>query len=435
MSHKKAITLWSAVSIGIGGMVGGGIYSLLGAASGIAGNAVYISFVIAGLVALFSTYSYAKLGAKFPSAGGPVEFLVQGFGDNVFSGGFNILLWFGYIFALALYARAFGAYATTLLHSPPWYWENIFATGIVILFTAINFIGAKAMGRAELVTVAVNIGVLILFSVIGFFFVKPALLSPAKWPHLDKIFFAAGVVFLTFEGFGLVTNAAEDMENPAETLPRALYISVLVVIVLYVSVSLTVVGNLPIPQIVHASDYAAAAAAQAFLGPAGLKIIAIAALFATSSAINATLYGGANVSFMIAKDGELPQIFERKAWGRAPEGLFVTAILVILFANTFPLDKIGMMGSAAFLLIYAAVSVGHMRLYKQTGASPFLIVMAILACLFALVILVYYLGTKTPVTLIALSVVVALSFLAEWLYRRYTTRKLRARAIWHRTAH
>ena len=117
MNKKKSIGLWAAISIGVGGMVGAGIFSILGLACQIAGNAVYISFIIAGIVALLSTYSYAKLGVKYPSAGGPVEFLVRGFGAGILSGGFNILLWIGYVFALALYAKAFGAYAKTFLPS------------------------------------------------------------------------------------------------------------------------------------------------------------------------------------------------------------------------------------------------------------------------------------------------------------------------------
>ena len=426
-NEKKAMTLGAAVAIGIGGMVGGGIYSLLGAAVGVAGNAVYISFTLAGIVALFSAYSYAKLGARYPSAGGPVEFLIQGFGDGIISGGFNVLLWVGYVFALALYARAFGAYLATFFPGLPPYWQNIFATLIVLLFTGVNFLGSKAVGRSELVIVAANVGFLLLFAAAGFFFLKPALLSPAQWPHASKMLFAAGIVFLTYEGFGLVTNTAEDMEDPQKTLPKALYLSVGIVIFLYIAVSVAVVGNLAVPKIVAASDYAAAAAAQAFLGTWGLRLVAFAALFATASAINATLYGGANVSYTIARAGELPEIFERKAWGKASEGLFITAALVILFANLFNLDKIGMMGSAAFLLIYAAVSIGHLRLYRETGARPWVIWGAIIACLTSFGILTYYLWTTTPATLAVLAIVLAASFGAEWLYRTVSHRELRAR--------
>src|SRR5665647_2429898 len=97
----KPIGIWSAVAIGVGGMIGAGIFSILGIATTITGNLIYISFLIGGAIALLSTYSYAKLGTKYPSAGGPVEFLLRGFGDGILSGGFNFLLYFGYIIALS----------------------------------------------------------------------------------------------------------------------------------------------------------------------------------------------------------------------------------------------------------------------------------------------------------------------------------------------
>jgi amino acid transporter len=427
VSAKKNMGLWSAISIGVGGMVGGGIYSLLGTATQIAGNAMYISFIIAGITALLSAYSYAKLGAKFPSAGGPVEFLVRGFGDGIVSGGFNILLWIGYVFALSLYARAFGTYTMTFFPELSSYWLYVFTTSIVIFFTVINFIGSKAVGRSELFVVTVNLSVLIFFSIMGFFSIKPALLSPTHWPPVSNMFFASGVVFLTYEGFGLVTNAAEDMKNPRKTLPMALYISVAVVMLIYTFTSIAVIGNLPVPKIMKASDYAVAAAAKPFLGIIGFKLMAIAALFATSSAINATLYGGANVSYMIARDGELPRMFERKIWNKAPEGLFLTAALVILFSNFLDLGGIGMLGSSSFLLIYAAVNVGHLHLYKETGANLYIIWLAILGCITSFGILFYYLIIHSPITLVFLIIIFVLAFLAEIIYRRYTFRSLKVR--------
>ena len=169
MGNKKPIGLWSAISICIGGMIGAGIFSILGIAARISGNAIHISFIIAGIVAFLCTYSYAKLGAKYPSAGGPVEFLIKGFGDGILSGGFNILLWIGYVFVLALYAKAFAGYATTFLPSnTSGIWLNIFATAIILIFTAVNFIGARAVGKSEFFIVSVKVVILLMFVVMGF---------------------------------------------------------------------------------------------------------------------------------------------------------------------------------------------------------------------------------------------------------------------------
>jgi amino acid transporter len=427
-TQRKSIGLLAAVSIGIGGMVGAGIFSILGIATQISGNKVYISFIIAGLVALLSTYSYAKLGSKFPSSGGPVEFLVKGFGDGILSGGFNILLWIGYIFALALYARAFGGYAATFLPTGvSGLWVNVLASAIILLFMAINFFGAKAVGRSEIVIVVVKVIILLLFAGIGIIFAKSELLSLSHWPHFSNMLFGAAMVFLAYEGFGLITNAAEDIPDPKKTLPRALYLSVCIVIAIYVLVSFAVIGNLSVPAITRAKDYALAQAARPFLGMVGFKIIAIAALFSTASAINATLFGGANVSYMIAKEGELPALFERKFWGRATEGLFITSGLVLLFANFLQLDKIAMLGSASFLVIYGVVNIAHLRLYRETGAKPILIWLSIFCCFASLGALFYYEGRSSPLTLIVFGIVIALSFCIELVYRRLSKRKLKTR--------
>ena len=426
---SRRIGLWAAVSIGVGGMIGAGIFSVLGIAAEEVGNAVPLSFVIAGLVALLSAYSYAKLGVTYPSAGGPVEFLVQGFGGGVLSGGLNILLWIGYLFALALYAKAFGGYFYTFLpEGAPAAWVNLSGTAVVLLFTAVNFIGAKAVGRSETVIVSVKVGILAVFALITLGFVRVDLLSPARWPEPSALLFGAGLVFIAYEGFGLVTNAAEDMPRPRETLPRALYLSVLITMAIYVAVSLAVVGNLPVAEIARARDYALAEAARPVLGVLGFKLMAVAALFSTSSAISATLYGGANVSYQIARDGQLPEVYERKVWGRASEGLFITAGLVILAVNALDLSGIALLGSSLFLVIYASVNAAHLRLLKNTGARPGMIWAAILGCLVSLGILLYYEWTTAPGTLGVLLAVIAAAFGLEGTYRAATRRRLHRRA-------
>jgi amino acid transporter len=429
MRAKKAIGLWSAVAIGVGGMIGAGIFSILGIACQIAGTLVYVPFIIAGTVALFCSYSYAKLGVIYPTAGGPVEFLTAAFGDNVLSGGLNILLWTGYVFALALYARAFGGYAATFISATAvGIWPNVFASAIILVFTLVNFIGAKAVGRSEIFIVGVKVGILIIFAFLGLLYIKPALLVSTNKVSFSSIVFCSGVVFLAYEGFGLITNAAEDMKNVRVLLPRALYVSVIIAMLIYVTVCLAVVGNLPLAQIIKAKDYALAEAARPLLGLVGFKIIAVAALFSTSSAINATLYGGANVSYTVAKKGELPELFERKVWGRSSEGLFITSAVVILFANVLYLDGIAMLGSSTFLIIYTAVSFAHLKVRKKTSASPIVIWLSILGCCFSFVMLIFYAISKAPVTIVVLAIVIIMSFLIEYIYRRYSGRALKVRS-------
>jgi amino acid transporter len=420
------IGMAAAVSIGIGGMVGAGIFSILGVVSQAAGNAMWIAFAIGGVVALLSTYSYAKLGAAFPSAGGAVHFLVKGFGDGVLAGGLNLFMWVGYIISLALYATAFGSYAATFVtraHAPVL--VTSLAVGAVVLLTLINAFGARLMGRAETVIVVIKVAILVLFAAVGLWFIRPGYLSPELWPDTKWVLFGAGVLFIGYEGFGLITNAAADMRDPRRMLPRALYTSVIIVIAIYLAVALTVTGNLSDHEIEQARDYALAQAAKPFLGEFGFRLIAIAALFSTASAINATLFGAANVCYMIARDGELPAGLSRTEWKQASGGLLLTAAVVIVVMLGFDLAGIAMMGSAAFLLVYAAVNAAHLRVLKETGANAAIVWLSLITCLAMFVVLAVYTWQQQPLAIAALVIFAVGSFAAEWGYRRWTGRTIK----------
>jgi amino acid transporter len=419
------IGMVAAVCIGIGGMVGAGIFSILGVVAEAAGNAMWLAFAIGGVVALLSTYSYAKLGATFPSAGGAVHFLVKSFGDGVLAGGLNLFMWAGYIISLALYATAFGSYAATFVTTAasPVLVKSL-AVAVVVLLTLVNAFGARLMGRSETVIVVVKVAILVLFAAVGLWFIRPGYLSPELWPEGKSILFGAGVLFIGYEGFGLITNAAADMRDPPRMLPRALFVSVIVVIALYLAVSLTVTGNLSDYEIEHARDYALAEAAKPFLGQFGFRLIAIAALFSTASAINATLFGSANVCYMIARDGGLPAGLARTEWRGATGGLLLTAALVLAVMLSFDLSGIAMMGSAAFLLLYAAVNAGHLKVLKATGANALLVWLSLLTCLAMFVILCVYILREQPRALVALVIIAAVAFAAEWIYRRWTGRRI-----------
>ena len=197
MAVIKSMGLYAATSIGVGAMIGAGIFSIFGTAVKISGNAVYISFTIAGIVALLNAYSYAKLAVRYHSAGGLVEFLLRGFGDGILSGGLNLLLWVSYIFVLALYSKGFASYAVTFL--PPdsaQIWERVFATAIILIFTAINFIGAKAVGKSEIFIVSIKFGILLLFAVAGVVYMNTGNLSTSTWPTSKTSFSVQAWYFL-----------------------------------------------------------------------------------------------------------------------------------------------------------------------------------------------------------------------------------------------
>ncbi len=422
-SGTEAMGLLSAVSIGVGGMIGAGIFSVLGVAAGLAGPGTWLAFVMAGCVAMLCAYSFGKLAARYPSAGGPVEFLLKGFGDNPLSGGLNLMLWLGYVLALAMYARAFAGYGLVLLPAGVGSWARpVLAVGIIVLFLLLNVVGARAVGRAELAIVIIKVAILLTFVAVAAPFVQSGRLVPAGEGSLAGIAYAGAVVFLAYEGFGLITNAAEDMRDARRNLPRALMLSVAITIAIYVLVSAVSIGNLSAEKIVQAKEYALAAAARPVLGQLGFTVIAVAALFSTASAINATLYGGANVSYMIAEAGELPAIFKRRVWQRSRGGLILTAMLVAVLAVLFDLEGIAIMGSAEFLLVYGGVQVAHLRLLDETGARRWLVLLGSIGCAIVFIVLGVFMATRRPHALIGLLGLLTVSFLGDWVYRRAARR-------------
>jgi len=162
---KDQIGLREAVSIGIGGMVGGGIFAVLGLAVSLAKGGTPVAFLIAGGIALLTAYSYAKLSLAYPDRGGTVRFIDKGFGASVFSGAINNLLWVSYIIMLSLYASAFGSYAPNLLSltSDRNLDFHVYATGIILVATAINYYSIAVVGRIESLAVFIKLVILVGF--------------------------------------------------------------------------------------------------------------------------------------------------------------------------------------------------------------------------------------------------------------------------------
>ncbi|QVY65752.1 APC family permease [Polaribacter sp. Q13] len=421
MSTK--IDLKEAISIGIGGMVGGGIFAVLGLAVALAKGGTPISFLIAGFIALITSYSYVKLSLKYPDRGGTVKFINQGFGVGVFSGGINNLLWASYIIMLALYASAFGSYAPNLfeLTSNKVIDTHVYASAIVIIATAINYYSISVVGKIE--AYAVIIKLIILLSFVGFgvygLFGNTHLeqLSPAYWESPFKLVTAGMVIFVAYEGFELIANAAPDIENPKVNIPRAYYWSVLFVIFLYIIIAAITVGSLDFNVIATAQDYVLAEAAKPMLGKPGFTIITIAALISTFSAINASLYGGSEVNYEIAEDDELPKEFTHKLWNQ-PIGLFITAIATLVLVNTLKLESISTAGSVGFLFIFAVVNYSGFKLSEETGSKKSIPLLGAILCFTAMIALLIqqYSVNKFDV-FIALGII-AFCFLLEIFYKK-----------------
>lgn len=424
----KKINFLEAAAIGIGGMVGGGIFAVLGLSVQLAGGGAPVAFAIAGLVALLTAYSYMKLSVAFPSQGGTVTFLDRAFGPGLAVGGLNVLLWLSYIVMLSLYSFAFGSYGSAFA-SPGFQplLKHILISFSIVAISGLNLLSADVIGKAEGWIVGLKLAILLFFVGVGIFGIDSARIEMPTWaPPLGLI--AGGmIIFLAYEGFELIANASEDVRNAKRDIPRAFLMSVLFVIALYILVALVTVGNLPVAKIVGAKDYALAEAARPFLGSAGFWLIAVAALLSTASAINATLYGASRLSYTIAKDGELPALLEKKVWNEPLEGLLITAAVTLVVANLFDLSSISVMGSAGFLIIFAVVNAANVKLASETKSKRWLSALALIACLAALGALLWQTYTTSPARIFVLAALIVLAFVIEGAYRIFRKRSLHLR--------
>jgi len=414
-----------ATAIGIGGMVGGGIFAVLGLSVDLAHGGAPLAFLVAGIVALVTAYSYVHLSVSFPGQGGSVAYLDRAFGPGLLTGSANILLWISYMVMLSLYAYAFGSYGASLF---PAEWHSFakhaLISASVIGITGLNLLSARLIGAAEDWVVAVKLLILTLFIVAGMPGVEGARLSVSAWSPSLQLVAGGMIIFLAYEGFELIANTAGDVRNPSVTLPRAFYSAVGFVIVLYVLVAIVTVGTLPVDRIVAAEDYALAEAATPFLGQAGFTLIAIAAMLSTTSAINATLYGAARLSYIIAKDGELPAVLEHKLWNKPVEGLLITSAVTLLIANLVDLSSLSTMGSAGFLLIFAAVNGANVKLAGETQSRRWLSLVGVALCIAALATLLWQTALTAPGRIWILVLMITVAFATEFTFRLATGRTL-----------
>ncbi len=421
---SKKISIVEAVSIAVGTMIGASIFSIFGVGTQIAKQDLPEAFILSAFYAYAVAYSYTKMGSRIVSNAGPIAFILKGFGNTVITGTLSILLWLSYVVSIALFAKGFAGYFLLLFGfalSP--YSIGITTTSVVLFFMVLNFFGSKAVGKAEFYIVLVKLTILGVFILFGFFTIKPELIVPSfDSAHVGGLIHASVIFFLSYMGFGLVTNISENMDNPQKNVPKAIIISILIVAFVYVSVSLVAVGNLPLEKLIASEENALAVAAKPFLGNFGFLLISIGALFSISSALNATLYGGANIAYSFAKEGELPEFFERKEWFGAPEGLYITAGLGILFALLFNIGGIAAITSSVFTVIYVFVLISHLKIINEVGGNRVVVAINLFIISIVFLLLMYYQWESQRNVFYGTVITFLVSFIVEFLYRKIQSR-------------
>ena len=316
----KALSVRQAAFIGVGAMVGAGIFSLLGAAGEVAGAAVWLSFLLAGIVAVLQGYSFGKLGAKFPTAGGLLEYVVRGFQGGHVAGVVAWLVLATNAIITGMVATSFGSYASGAVANHSDTWVKIFAVSVIVAMGGLNLAGSKAVARVQTTVVYVVIGILSVFAVVTIVNIDPHLLSFSGYPSLREVVSSVALTFFAFLGFGVITFTAKDLRDPVRELPRAMYLALGLATVVYIAVALGVFGTLSVDKVIASGGTALAVAAEPTLGDFGFWLMTVTALFSTAGATNAGFYPAAGLCEEMASIGQFPSVMAHRFGGRTGHG-------------------------------------------------------------------------------------------------------------------
>jgi amino acid transporter len=414
------MNVWSVAAMGIGSMVGAGIFALLGQAALVAGAETYLAFVIGGAVAALSGYSYAKLAARYPQSGGISKYFDEAFGAGRVAGTLALIYLITLAVTIAMVAKTFGAYAAPLLlgTSDP-FWVRLFGSGILLLLTVLNIAGSGMVGRAELLLVTIKLVILAGLMVAGVAGPHASHLEEHIHPGTYGIISSVGLTFFAYAGYGMMANAAGSVANPARTIPRAIYLAIAVVTVLYVGLALVVVQSVSPAELSAHADTAVAQAARPVLGHFGYVAVSIGALLATASAINATLFSGIQIAAALAQTGRLPGAFDRRFWRGGTNGVMLSVVGILLMTNFLNLNAIANIASATFLVAYLAVYVAHWRLFEETGGSRTAIVVGMMSMVAVLLVFLWALLQNQPWSLAMIAVFLVGSAFVEAFLERH----------------
>jgi len=382
--RERALGLWDSTAMAVGGMIGGGIFSVLGVAITLAGNLAFGCFVLGGVLAGLTAHSYAGLTARVGRSGGPFTAL-RDEGHAQLGGWLLWLLIFGYMVAMAVYSFTFGRYAANAVGGGPLV-ARLLSVAVVVAFLAVNLRGIRLSSLTEDAIVATKLVVLGSIAVIGLAQFEADRLTPLLDGGTGGLFLGAATVFFAYEGFELITYDRDDMVDPARTMRRALYLSVAIVAAIYIGVTIGAQMLVANGAIVAKKEVAFIAVGQAALGGFGRWAAIVGAVFATGSAINATLFSAARLMRDASATGDVPGVLGRERRGMPAASLLVIAGVGAAMAMLPGITRIIVIGSAGFLAVYTIVNAleareGVRRRDRVVGVIGFLGCVGALVCL------------------------------------------------------
>ncbi len=431
MVHRprgKALGLLELVAIALGGMVGGGIFTILGIATDMIGYWTPVAIALGGLVAGLAAYSYVKLGVLYRDEGATYAFMKRSFPHSSVAAatvGWTVI--FGYISTLALYAYTFAAYAAGAvgLEHPELARSGIAAL-VLLVFAGINLASVRGMGRVE--------DLLVYTKLIVLAFIAAVLVAHGEVPEFSElrthevsvgaVLTVASITFVAYEGFQLVINAVNEMDRPERNIPRAIYLAILMAMLIYLGIATAALAAIPLEDLARNKEDALAAGAADAIGPWGRRLVILGAVLATSSAISGTVFGSSRQMAAIARDGFFPKQLARRGSDGIPWVAIVTMTLtaiVLIFSGGLRL--ILEFGSITFLVVSFLTALANHHVRDRSGAPSWLTIGAMVGLGVATVFILMYEATHQPGQLAFILVVYALLGVGALSFGRHRARQ------------
>jgi amino acid transporter len=433
--------------VGVAAMIGGAIFVLVGPGMNEAGPALMIAFLINGIITMFTALTYAELGSALPEAGGGYKWIREGLPrPNAFISGW--MAWFGHMIAGSLYAVAFGSFFGHLLTIsgiadllggvPP---DKLIAVLVIALFTYINVKGVSdtgKVGNAITFSQLAIIGILIIAGLFAIVFTNP------NWPENFEEFFpngsigiiiAMGLTFIAFEGYEIIVQTGEEVKNPKRNIPRAIFISLGIVVTLYIVFAFVFIGGINPAEIGKTSwqfigehkELGIIEGAK-FLLPFGALIVLAGGLVSTLSALNATTFSSSRVAFAMGRQYNLPVKFSSiHQKHKTPYfATIVSGFIMLILAVLLPLEQIALAASVMFLFLFAQVNVAAITIRRLYGhkldygfKTPIFPILPLIG-VFSTLGLAVYLLVYNPLSWVIAIVWVIIGFV---IYRIYSIKK------------
>lgn len=424
----KTLGVPELIAIALGGMVGGGIFTILGISVAAVGVYTPLVLIIGGIFAALAAYSYIKLGVYYKDEGATYSFFKKTYPQSPFAA--SLIGWwviFGYISTIALYAYTFSSYAISSFDfADSEIMRKLVAGLIILVFTVINVWSVKGMGKIEDLMVYTKLIILI---VISFVLINnsttslPSLVKSQSDVSLWSVLIVASITFVAYEGFQLVINAVEEMDSPERNIPKAIYSAIFLAVVIYVVIALGAILAIPFDDIIQNKEYALAAGANDVLGHWGAELVIVGALLATSSAISGTLFGASRQVAVIADDGYFPALLAIRKNRIPTNAILCMSALAFLLVLAGSLQVILEFGSVTFLLVSLLMAIANFKIRHLTHSSLIVTSISIFGLAMGAMLILYFEFSTQPEQLIFIVSIYALLTASAWLYARTKSSK------------